>query len=87
MRHSPGAVPAGKKRGCSRIRRADIGSAIRNSCPRAVPPPGYHPPRFWTMPSVRNFARCSAVVALLAALSIDPLAESTSVRDDAGRRL
>jgi isorenieratene synthase len=62
----------------SRVRRADIGSAIRNSW---VPAPFHYlgmfaRPRFWTMLSIRNFASLFRVfVTLLAALSIDPLAE------------
>jgi hypothetical protein len=62
----------------ARVRRANIGSAIRNSW---VPAPFHYlgmfaRPRFWTMLSVRNFASLfRVVVTLLAALSIDPLAE------------
>lgn len=62
----------------SRVRRADIGSAIRSSW---IPAPFHYlgmfaRPRFWTMLSVRNFLSLFRVVGtLLAALSIDPLAE------------
>jgi isorenieratene synthase len=60
------------------VRRADIGSAIRGSW---IPAPFHYlgmfaRPRFWTMLSVRNFASLfRVIVTLLAALSIDPLAE------------
>ncbi len=61
-----------------RVRYADIGSAIRNSW---IPAPFHYlgmfaRPRFWTMMSVCNFAALFRVLpTLLAALSIDPLAE------------
>jgi len=61
-----------------RVRHADIGSAIRNSW---IPAPFHYlgmfaRPRFWTMMSVRNFVSLFRVLpTLLAALSIDPLAE------------
>ncbi len=78
----PVLVPAqeeewGLARG-NHVRRAAIGSAIRGSW---IPAPFHYlgmfaRPRFWTMLSVQNFASLfRVIVTLLAALSIDPLAE------------